>query len=118
MAVSRTSDARDAKPQGDLNPTLKSTKAAPPVRKKGFAEMVPSGMPGPKDLERAKVSCLRVVWALCGGMLRAYDARSFFWPGEGASGGRREPDPAEELRRLQPVGSVRQEGPGQGARRL
>jgi len=40
--------------QGDLNPTYKSTQAAPPVRKKGFAEMVPSGMPGPKDLERKK----------------------------------------------------------------
>ena len=25
------------------------------MRKKGFAEMVPSGMPGPKDLEREKV---------------------------------------------------------------
>ncbi len=24
------------------------------MRKKGFAEMVPSGMPGPKDLEREK----------------------------------------------------------------
>jgi hypothetical protein len=24
------------------------------VRKKGFAEMVPSGMPGPMDLERKK----------------------------------------------------------------
>ena len=40
--------------QGDLNPTYKSARAAPPVRKKGFAEMVPSGMPGPKDLEREK----------------------------------------------------------------
>eukprot|EP00960_Hanusia_phi_P039828 754070-Hanusia_phi.AAC.2 len=37
---------------GDLNPTAK--KALPAVRKKGFAEMVPSGAPGPKDEERKK----------------------------------------------------------------
>ena len=40
--------------QGDLNPTYAKMKQVPPVRKKGFAEMVPSGMPGPKDKEREK----------------------------------------------------------------
>ena len=37
--------------KGDLNPS-RGSGPPPPIRKKGFAEMVPSGMPGPKDAQR------------------------------------------------------------------
>merc|ERR1719409_120027 len=50
----RTRDQKLRK--GDLNPTYKKMKEVPPVRKKGFAEMVPSGMPGPKDEERKQAA--------------------------------------------------------------
>ena len=88
--------------QGDLNPTLKSTKAAPPVRKKGFAEMVPSGMPGPKDLERKKVSGLK----LCRKDHR--QTESLVATGEGDCG-RGAAHTAQKLRWLQPMGQVCQE---------
>jgi hypothetical protein len=54
LAFPTLTSARGA--QGDLNPTYKKMKEVPPVRKKGFAEMVPSGMPGPKDEERKQAA--------------------------------------------------------------
>eukprot|EP00283_Hemiselmis_rufescens_P011240 CAMPEP_0173436332 /NCGR_PEP_ID=MMETSP1357-20121228/15885_1 /TAXON_ID=77926 /ORGANISM="Hemiselmis rufescens, Strain PCC563" /LENGTH=347 /DNA_ID=CAMNT_0014401399 /DNA_START=56 /DNA_END=1095 /DNA_ORIENTATION=+ len=40
--------------KGDLNPASGKKKATPGVRQKGFVEMVPSGVLGPKDKERKK----------------------------------------------------------------